>query len=357
MLEANIAYWKSRYAKTLPEVEKLTALRDKLFDEHKLRAQENLQINLTATAGERERRDHLVKGLHIKLEAAQARLENCRNMLWWQMQHLRCLYRKISIIASRFTDALNRLEWLNVEFANLSRIEFHMCERMRRLSEHGSKDLAPVVDWVDYYLKLVVKQQILIDSMQETILREELNRLGRDDRVTIEFDSLVEELLSSLAQENQYTAEKVALDVDLKKEVYGSQRGIELNEQLIILKNKMKTLAGHTIDALKAGLQQKYDDEDELNLEYYGFPDDSPDLPFEKLATAIKAEMIDPFTPGHHCKLVDFLKVYLVQPWLAEQSVEDVRFEEQIAAKELAVGTLREQLKSVKSQVFLMLII
>jgi hypothetical protein len=348
MLEANIIFWQKKYVAMEPQVAELTTLRDTLFAEHKLRAQENLQINLTATAGERERRDQLVKGLHVKVEAAQARLENARNMLWWTVQHLRLLHRKLSIVTVRFADTLNRLEWVSEEFALLGRIEFHMRERIRRLSE-STKEMQTVGEWVGGYLKLVVKQQILLDSLQETILREEVNRISRDDRVVIEFDSLVEELLNSLIQENQYTAEKVALDVALKHEVYGSQRGIELNEQLIALKNKMKTLAGHTIDALKAGLQQKYDDEDELTLQSYGFPDDSPDLPVDKLQT-ITAVMIDTFSAPHHCKLADFLQVYLAQPWLAEQSVEDVRFEEQIAAKELAIGTLREQLKALKSQ-------
>jgi hypothetical protein len=307
MLEANIIYWHKQYDKTVPQVEALTSLRDRLFEEHKLRSQENITLNLNATAGERDRRELLVKGLHIKYEAAQARLENARNMLWWTVQHMRYLYRKLSIVTVRFADTLHRIEWVSIEFAILGRIEFHMRERIRRLRE-GVKEMLPVAEWVENYLKLVVKQQILLDSMQETILREEINRLSRDDRVTIEFDSLVEELLNSLTQENQYTAEKVALDVDLKKEVYGSQRGIELNEQLIVIKNKMKTLAGHTIDALKAGLQQKYDDEDELNLQSYGFPNDSPDLPVDQLQT-IQAEMVEPFVPGHHCKLTDFLQV------------------------------------------------
>ena len=348
MLEANIIYWHNKYAETEPSVGVLSSLRDRLFDEHKLRTQENVTLNLSATGAERDRRELLVKSLHIQLEAAQARLENARNMSWWIAQQLRYLYRKLGIISVRFEDTLKRLQWVSVEFAILGRIEFHMRERIRRLSE-SIKEMHPVADWVNGYLKLVIKQQVLLDSLQETILREELNRLTRDDRVTIEFDSLVEELLHSLLQENQYTAEKVALDIASRKEVYGSQRGIELNEQVILLKNKMKTLAGHTIDALKTGLQQKFDDEDEQNMQAFGFPNDSPDLPVEKLCT-IAVEMIDAFQPGHHCKLTDFLQVYLVQPWLADQSVEDVRFEEQIANKELVIGTLREQLRSVKSQ-------
>lgn len=348
LLEANIKYWMKKHDSLEPQVETLVTLRDSLFQEHKARSQENTMLNLTATPADRDRRELQVKELHIKLEAASARVENTRNMLWWVVQHLRCLYRKLSIVTVRFADTLRRIEWISEEFAILRRMEFHMQQRIHRLRE-SAKEMHPVADWVSTYLELVIKQQLLLDSLQETVVREEMNRLTRDNRVTIEFDSLIEELLHSLVQDNQYIAERVALDVGLKKEVYGSARGIELNEQLIVLKNKQKILTSHTIDALKEGLQVKYDAEDENNLQNFGFPDDHPDLSVDKMPT-IKAVMIDTFSPSNHCKLTDFLQVYLVQPWLAEQSVEDVRFEEQIATKELGIGTLREQIKGIKVQ-------
>ncbi len=85
------------------------------------------------------------------------------------------------------------------------------------------------------------------------------------------------------------------------------------------------------------GLQQKYNDEDEKNMLDYAFPGDSPDLPIEQMH-AIGAVLIDPYAKPHHCKITDFLNVYLVQPWLAEQSVEDVRLEENISKKEIKLG-------------------
>ena len=115
---------------------------------------------------------------------------------------------------------------------------------------------------------------------------------------------------------------------------------------MIILKQKQKTLSSHTLDNLKTGLQEKYDLEDTNNLTDFGFTD-SPDLVVSELNT-IQAIMIETFSAGKHCKLYDFLSVYLVQPWLAEQSVEDVRLEEQISQKELSVGTLREQLRNIR---------
>jgi hypothetical protein len=184
----------------------------------------------------------------------------------------------------------------------------------------------------------------LLDSLQESILREEVNKLERDDRIVTEFDSLLEELLNSLRADNQYTAERVYLDTQVKLQVYGSAKAVELNEQLILLKAKQKQLANHTLDPLKEGLQVKFDDEDNSHLESYGFPNDHPDLPVAEFVN-ITAEPINRYVPGHHCKLSDFLNVYLVQPWMVEQSTEDVRFEEQIAAKQLGIGTLREQVK------------
>jgi hypothetical protein len=348
VLDANIIHWNKRYRELEPVVESLVRQRDAIFDEHRKVQQENTMILLTATANERERREYLAKTLHIKLEAAGLRVENARNTLWWITQHLRCVYRKSSIVSVRYLDTLKRIEWIAIEYAILGRIEYNMQERVTRLRA-SKEEMWPVADWVAKYLALVVKQQILLDSLHESVLREEVNRLVRDERVTVEFDSLLEELLSSILADNQYIAEKVALDVALKQEIHGSQRGIELNEQLLVLKSKQKQLTSHTIDALKSGLQEKYDLEDENNMLSFGFPNDSPDLTIDKLKT-IGAVMIEPYAPGHHCKVSDFLQVYLIQPWLAEQSVEDVRFEEQIAVKDLALGTLKEQLRSLKTQ-------
>lgn len=67
----------------------------------------------------------------------------------------------------------------------------------------------------------------------------------------VELDSLVEELHKALAADNQYTAERIYLDSQMKTVVYGSERAIELNEQLILLKNKQKQLSTSIIDSLK----------------------------------------------------------------------------------------------------------
>uniref|UniRef100_A0A7S3GN15 EF-hand domain-containing protein n=1 Tax=Spumella elongata TaxID=89044 RepID=A0A7S3GN15_9STRA len=347
LLEANILAWHAKHTQLLPTMQAQLTLRDSLYELHKFESTENLKILLNCTNNERDRRELLVKSLHIKLEAASTRLENTRNMVWWITQHLRMLYRKLSILKVRFQDTLLRIQWVSIEYAILQRMEYHMEKRVTVLST-SIPEMLPVAEWVKGYLSLVVKQCILLDCMQETMLKEEINRLHRDERIVVEFDSLIVELLNSLHADNQYSAEKVHLDVALKYEVYGSAKGIELNEQLIALKSKQKTLTTHTLDNLKTGLQEKYDLEDTNNLADYGFPNDNPDLPIEQLHT-IEAVMMETFNnAAKHCKLYDFLSVYLVQPWLAEQSVEDVRLEEQISQKELSVGTLREQLKNIR---------
>jgi len=346
LLFANRSHWSEKHSALSPQVDALVLLRNGYFEQHRQQQTDNIKKGLSATANERDHNESVAKNLHMKLEAAMLRVENARNMMWWVEQQLRMLNRKISVIDLRFSDTLARAEWAAVEFAVLVRIEFHMRQRLTRLREDPLMEL--VTDWVSRYLSYVILQQTLLDSLQESILREEVNKLQRDERLVIVFDSLLEELQSSLRADNQYTAEKVWLDNQVKLQAYGSSRAVELNEQLILLKSKQKQLTNHTLDPLREGLQTKFDDEDTANMEHYGFPNDHPDLPVSSFPR-IAAEPILRYTPGHHCQLADFLNVYLVQPWLVEQSIEDVRFEEQIAAKQLSMGTLREQLKSIKT--------
>ena len=83
----------------------------------------------------------------------------------------------------------------------------------------------------------------------------------------------------------------------------------------------------------------------------------------------IEAALTEKYQPPSHCRIEDFLEVYLVQPWLAEQvydkvstrtilklthiyhlnqSVEDVRMEESADAKELKLGKIQEELHALK---------
>lgn len=261
---------------------------------------------------------------------------------------MRSLYRRQSVLSARLSDTLLRIEWTSEEHMILNRIEFHMNERINALKK-ANVELHSVADWVSRYLDYILIHQSTLDSLQETILKEELNRLARDERITIEFDSLISELLQAIHADNQYIAERVYLEVNLKSVLYGSTRAIELNKQLVDVKNKQKQLNSYSIDSLKAGLQKKYDDEDDRNISLYGFPNDSPELEVSQMST-IQASMIEHFVPSKHCTLTDFLSVYLIQPWLSEQSIEDVRIEETISSMELRANTFKEKIRNIKSE-------
>jgi hypothetical protein len=161
LLNANKAHWMAKHASLQPEVAKLVLLRNNFHEEYKQKQQDNIIAGLSATAHERDRNDFDAKNLHLKVEAASARLENARNMVWWSEQHLRMLNRKLSVISVRFGDTLARAEWAAVEFAVLARIEFHMRERLSRLREAADMDL--VTTWVSKYLGFVILQQTLLD--------------------------------------------------------------------------------------------------------------------------------------------------------------------------------------------------
>ena len=95
--------------------------------------------------------------------------------------------------------------------------------------------------------------------MQETVLKEELNKLTREHRLTVEFDTLLLELSNALQADKQYIAERVHLERSVLVHTYGSKEAILSNKQLLELKNKQKQLNASSIDSLKTGLQQKYD--------------------------------------------------------------------------------------------------
>lgn len=304
--------------------------------------------NLGAPTKEQEKREIMLKNIYLKVESADSRLENYRNINWWISQHLRFCYRKKAYITQRFQDTIERLKWNLVEFTMIERLKYHIEYRQRQLGL--KKDTEMIRDWLKTYHSNAIQQLIQLDSQQETILNEEINRLDRDYNQSVELDSIVEELMKSLEADSQYVAEKIYLDQQLKIAIYGSERAVQLNEQMIALKTKQEQLATSAIDTLKLGLQQKYDEEDEANVDLFSFPNDDPDLPVQDMHK-ISATILNKYVPISHFKLSDFLDVYMMQPWLALQSVEDVRLEERISSLELKLGKLQEELKNLKLKI------
>ena len=100
------------------------------------------------------------------------------------------------------------------------------------------------------------------------------------------------------------------LQVDAKTEEGSkkAEKAIQANEALILLKAKQKQLNTSVIDTLKVSLQNKYNDEDELNIEAYGFPGDDPNLSMDDMI-GIGAVLIEPYRAPAHCKVNAFLQV------------------------------------------------
>jgi hypothetical protein len=149
-------------------------------------------------------------------------------------------------------------------------------------------------DWLVNQISNIINQLIALDVSQESILKEEYNKLESDYYEVISFDSLLEELITSLHNNNQILGEKVPLEVALIQLMYGSEEALRYNESLVILKNKQKQLINGSIDAIKVALQSKYDEQERNNLLKYSFPNDSPDISIEEMKN-ITCVLIDTF--------------------------------------------------------------
>jgi hypothetical protein len=172
-------------------------------------------------------------------------------------------------------------------------------------SQSATPDLYPTLDVSNDFLSLpkdwlvnqignIINQLIALDVSQESILKEENNKLESDYYEVMSFDSLLEELITSLHNNNQILGEKVPLEVALIHLTYGSEEALHYNESLVILKNKQKQLINGSIDAIKVALQSKYDEQERNNLLKYSFPNDSPDLSIEDMKN-ITCVLIDTF--------------------------------------------------------------
>lgn len=353
LIHANIDYWKEKYDYFHPQVTKLLEWRDRYFEIHKKRQQEVTLANLSNTQSEKEKNDKEVKVLFLRYENVNERLENVRNVQWWIHQHLRLLYRKKSLLPIRLEDIHKQLVYVSIEFEALQRILQHANLRVTKLDdkEEEKKDLMKAPrEWIVTHVQHVEKQLIALDAQQETVLKEEIIRIEQEYYDIISFDALLEELIESLLVNNQLYSERIALDKQLVYLLYGSNEAIALNEQLLVLKSKQKQLTNNTIDNLKVVLQQKHDDHDKLNMLTYAFPKDAPDMSIADM-DKIQAVMLTPYSSPSHIHVEDFLKVYSLQPWLAIESIEDIRFEERINAKEIQLGKLREEMKGLELRI------
>lgn len=306
--------------------------------------------NLRGTDQERTRNEITIKILRLRYENMEERLENSRNMSWWITQHLRYAYRKLSLLPIRLENIHKQIQWIAEENAIFTRSKLHCEARIHQLevSYHNDETMNAPKMWLTEKLEFIMQQQVALDAQQESLLRDEISRVDRDYFEILTFDNLLEELMQSLHANSQLFAERIALDKKLTDLVYGSEEGVSINEQLIQLKNKQKQLSLTTIDNLKVALQQRHDEHDLSNLTQYAFLHDKPDLQIDEMQQ-IEAVLLDFFQPPSHFQVEEFLKIYFLQPWLAIQSVEDIRFEERISLKEIRLGQVREEMLDLEN--------
>ena len=335
-VEANIAYWVN-VTKNLPAQEiELLEIRNKYNHEHEVMSQDIVVLKPTVTPTEYEKLEKKLQKLLYKVETSNQRLDNCQNIKWWATQHMRSLYRRRAAMLTRIQDTFHRLEWVATESAVIDHILFHLDFRLSKYN--GLVAYKEVYEWLVRHKAHCEAHSAAIDAQQETIILEELNRIDRDHHATIEFDSLLGELHNSVIADSHYAGEKVALDIRALEVIPGTDEALRVSEQLLLIKRRQNQLRESVLDTLKQGLQVKFDEEDQVNIASYSFPTDDPAFTIEDMSK-ITCELVDPFHAHHHFKVMDFIGVYYTQPWLSVMAVADVKFEEQIKAKELEWDT------------------
>lgn len=349
MLDCNIEYWLAIDGTLPPEIEFLQGMRVDYYKEHEEQSQETAAQKPLVTPYEYEKLEKELKRLLIRAEACDAKIENNKNLRWWIAQHMRSAYRRKAVLQIRIADCYSRLEWVSLEAALLGRIEMQMQFRIDKLSEINSMKI--IVDWLTKHLDYAQIHSASLDAQQETILLEECNRLDRDYSAGLEYDSLLQELYNGIMADCQYIGEKTGLEMRSQRVVPGTEEAVLISEQLLLIKRKQNQLADSVLDTIKQGLQTKLNAEEDANVNYYGFPTDEPDLKIEEMHK-ITAVLLEPFVPSNHCKISDFLIVYMSQPWIGELAVDDVRFEEIIRSKELEIDKLQAEIKGVKNKIF-----
>ena len=90
-------------------------------------------------------------------------------------------------------------------------------------------------------------------------------------------------------------------------------------------------LEDSVLDTIKKGLQAKLNNEDERNMNFYGFPNDFPERTVDTFGE-IEVVLLDKFEAHAHFDVEEFFRVFMAQPWLGEMAVEDVRFDCKIAS-------------------------
>eukprot|EP01031_Cornospumella_fuschlensis_P025232 gene25232-30474_t len=289
----------------------------------------------------------LEKILHMKYEHMDSRVEIYSNIVWWIVQVVRLFYRRLGVLKVRYADTVNRLHYIYSEFQQLDRIYSYVKERVSDANFDQN-----ALSWVKEQMVLVSKQLIMLDAAQESLLKEEMTKMESNNKEMSVFSTLLSELIQSQLVNNQLFGEVIQLEVQLFLLPAGTDESIQTNQQLILLKNKQKVLQNQSIDSLKVTLQGLLDGYDQQYVTQYAFPNDEPEMSIEELS-GIKVILLDEFVEKQHAhiKLDQWLLVLLMQPWLVQQCIDDIRFEERINAKLTRYTSLQEEYGILQSQI------
>ena len=350
ILQVNIEHWLA-VEKLLPaEIESLQQQKDFVSEIHEEQSKITAAQKAILDPEDYQVIEKKLDAVYRRVEVAGGRLENCRNIAWWITTYLRNAYRRLKVIELRIQDTSHRLAWISHESNSMHRIEFHIFQRIKSMKVKLGMGLA--VDWLQRYGQKIQVHNATLDAQQESLVLEEIQRLQRDEHVTVELDSLMEELYQGILADSHLNAEKVHLDVASMTDAYaiGSDEALRCSEALVTIKRKLTQLNSNVVDAIKVGLQGKFAEEDDRNNLAYVFPGDSPELKVTEFIL-ITAKLLDPYTHPKNISLEDFLDVYLVQPWLAEQAVGDVRLEEEARKCDIEKGKTVEVRKGILTKI------
>lgn len=345
------------------------------------------------------------KVMQLKVENLSQRVETLDNIQWWIRQILRTAFRKKKILESSYQDLQERLRFVSLEYYRLDRILLFVdarisdgarnskrsgkgsseqltlkgnegtsnaetkesnSDRDSLKGEAGSKEkdeeLAKMqklmdgskvdnsLDWLAVYREFIINQLVLLDGQQESLLKEEIVKIQKEEKEMQILHSLLAELIQSLQVNIQLCAERMSLEKRLVMLPYGSEEAIQCNEQLILLKNKQKILTNQSIDSLKLTLQDVLDGFDKKILELYAFPNDHPDLSIDDMSD-LQIVPLEPYSAPKAIAFEEFVMIYFLQPWLVNQCIEDIRYEERINHKLIRYQAYQEEHHNYQDQV------
>ena len=284
-----------------------------------------------------------VKQSFEKIKSLDSRIAVLKNIGDWVLMVVRSHLRRKSIIEERFEDMIKRLHWISVESASVERIITQL--EYRKAAIGHKRSFGNVVRWIARHYKSAVLLNADLDAQQESVLKDIHAKLIQDHQNSTELESLANELVNALKADSHTSAERSYLERMIMQSKPGSDEMVFYSEKLLKIKQNQLQLSVNVIDTIKGGLEDRFKREDEQTIGIAGFPDDDPDLPVGKLPAAIKAQLLDTFKSRSHITTEDFFSVVYSQPWLSEEAVLDVRFEEKINELRLQLNTLMTEAK------------